>query len=119
MNRLITFSTMFGLLSMVILKANAVDQIPFNTQRTLCVAELISKDTNAQINLRSGAGVEQKIVGYGLPGDLVYILGNKPPEPDVAGDKQGKVWYRVGFPQSKAVGWIRQDFLKKYCTGTD
>ena len=42
--------------------------------------------------------------------DFVDLLSIFPPEADVREDSQGYLWYRVEFPQSKAVGWIRGDF---------
>ncbi len=99
--------------------AQALRGLPFEGQQTLCVARLTSQDANAQINLRAGAGTNQRLVGYGVPGDLVYVLGRRPPEPDFAKDSQGKTWQRVGFPSSRIMGWIREDFLVKYCTGND
>ncbi len=99
--------------------AQALRGIPFAGEQTLCVARLTSQDTDAQINIRTGAGTNQRLVAYGVPGDLVYILGRRPPEPDFAKDSQGKPWQRVGFPTSRITGWVRQDFLVKYCTGND
>ncbi len=99
--------------------AQALRGLPFSGEQTLCVARLTSQDANAQINIRAGAGTNQRLVGYGVPGDLVYILGRRPPEPDLAKDSQGKTWQRIGFPTSRITGWVRQDFLAKYCTGND
>jgi len=84
-------------------------------QRSICTATLIADSPSARINLRSGAGTNYKNQGYGLVGDFVYILSNSPPEADYREDSQGYIWYRVEFPKSKAMGWIRQDFLRLKC----
>lgn len=85
----------------------------FQGQQSLCIATLIAQNPNARINLRSGPGTYFESEGYGLVGDNVYILSKMPPEADYAEDRQGNLWYRVGFPRSGASGWIREDFLKR------
>jgi hypothetical protein len=93
----------------------ALAQSSFQRQRSICLAELRGNDPKTQINLRSGPSIDTENVGYGVPGDLVYLLSKNPPETDVATDNQGNNWYRVGFPASGASGWIRADFLVRYC----
>jgi len=90
-------------------------QSDFRGQQSLCTASLVANNPNARINLRSGPGTNFKSLGYGLVGDYIYILATNPPEADYAKDRQGYFWYRVGFPRSGAQGWIREDFLKKFC----
>lgn len=84
-------------------------------QRSICTATLTADSRSARINLRSGAGTNYSSRGYGLVGDFVYILSNSPPEADYRKDSQGYIWYRVEFPKSKAMGWIREDFLIRKC----
>ena len=90
-------------------------QYDFREQQSLCTATLIANNPNARITLRSGPGTNFKSLGYGLVGDYIYILSTTPPEADYAEDRQGYLWYRVGFPRSGAQGWMREDFLKKFC----
>lgn len=93
----------------------AFAQSPFQKERSVCIAELRGNDPKTQINLRSGPSTDKENVGYGIPGDLVYLLSKSPPEIDLATDNQGNTWYRVGFPSTGASGWIRADFLVRYC----
>ena len=102
-------------LSLAVFSTPVRAQYPQGAEKTFCVAELRSQDRQAQINLRSGPGTDRTIAGYGVPGDLVHILGSRPPEPDASKDSQGFLWYRVGFPHSGAVGWMRSDLLERYC----
>lgn len=81
---------------------------------------LVANDPNARITLRSGPGTNYPSRGYGLAGDLVYLLTEVgPPEVDMAPDNQGNTWFRVGFPSSGAIGWMREDFLSTYCEYAD
>jgi len=93
----------------------AIANEPFARQRSFCLGELRSQEPAARIQLRSGAGTDQPARGYGVNGDLVFLLAQRPPEYDTARDRQGKVWYRVGFPASKATGWVRSDLVRRYC----
>ena len=93
----------------------ALAQHTFPGDRSHCVATLTANNPNSRINLRSGAGTNYRYLGYGLVGDNVYVLTNRPPEYDYEFDNQGYGWIRVGFPVSGAQGWIREDFLNVEC----
>ncbi len=99
----------------IFITKSVLSQHSFSSERSLCTAILVAQVTNSRINLRSGPGTNYRNLGYGLVGDFVYILSSLPPEADFKKDQQGYLWYRVGFPKSGAVGWIRQDFLKFQC----
>ncbi|MEO1095785.1 MAG: SH3 domain-containing protein [Cyanobacteria bacterium J06638_28] len=104
-----------SLLSLGIFPALALAEYPSGIWRTFCVAELEAENSDARINLRAGPSTTYEIVSYGTPGDFVHLVTQNPPEPNIAEDSEGFLWYRVGFPKSKAVGWIRADFLQRYC----
>ncbi len=97
------------------LAPGAIVATPFAGQRSFCLGELRSQEPTARIQLRAEPGTDQPTRGYGVNGDLVFLLAQRPPEYDTARDRQGKVWYRVGFPASKAIGWVRSDLVRRYC----
>lgn len=66
---------------------------------------LTASDPNAQINLRENPSSSSRSLGYGLVGDRVVILSQ-------TRGTDGYWWYRVQFPQSRAVGWIRSDLIR-------
>lgn len=99
-----------------IIPATAVfAQSTFPGERSQCDAVLAARDPNSHITLRSGPGTNYRNLGYGLVGDRVYVLTDQPPELDYAIDRDGYGWYRVGFPNSGADGWIREDLLRLEC----
>lgn len=65
---------------------------------------LVAQDSNAQINVRDGPGLDSYNRHYGLAGDRVNIIGSTQ-------SSDGSVWYHVKFPVSGANGWIRGDFI--------
>ncbi len=69
---------------------------------------LVASEPDAEINIRSGAGLEYSAEHYGLPNDVVNLLANQ-------NDKEGAVWYQVEFPTSKDQGWLKSDFVKVNC----
>ena len=84
-----------------------VNQIP--KASALCsTGTLVASEPDAEINIRSGAGLEYSAEHYGLPNDVVNLLANQ-------NDKEGAVWYQVEFPTSKAQGWLKSDFVKVNC----
>ncbi len=87
----------------------------FSGQRSHCHALLQANDPGSRITLRAGPGTQHTSRGYGLVGDRVHVLTSTPPELDYSTDRQGYLWYRVGFPGSGASGWIRKDFLDLRC----
>jgi hypothetical protein len=97
--------------------ASAQSRIPKN-EMSYCAATLIGKTPGSRINLRSGPSTNYQEQGYGLVGDRVHLLrssGGTPQDLATAKDTQGSTWYRVGFPESGARGWIRQDFISREC----
>lgn len=61
-------------------------------------------DTGSQINVRSGPGTNYSLKHYGLGGDAVTGLNQRP-------GNDGYEWFFVQFDQSGAKGWIREDLL--------
>lgn len=66
---------------------------------------LTAADPNSQINLRQSANPGSRSLGYGLVGDRVEVLGE-------SRGTDNYVWYRVRFPVSGSVGWVRGDFVR-------
>jgi hypothetical protein len=96
----------------------------FSERDVFCgLARLIGKQPGSQITLRSGAGTNYPSQGYGLVGDRVAVLyldkRHNNIDHQLFYDSGGHVWYKVGFPKSRAVGWIRGDFVdvSSVCTG--
>lgn len=85
------------------------------TDVSYCSTTLRASNPKSQILVRQGPGQNYKIQHYGLPGDLVDILietpGGNPKKWAVRQDSQGYSWYKVGFRQSRATGWVRGDLL--------
>ena len=79
------------------------------SQPTTSTADAIlsASDTNAQINLRATPSVSSKLLGYGVAGDRVQVI-----QQAASADGDRKTWYQVQFPNSGAVGWIREDFMR-------
>ncbi|MGB7059785.1 MAG: SH3 domain-containing protein [Geitlerinemataceae cyanobacterium] len=98
-----------------IVPATAAFAEPTFPDRSHCDANLTANDPNSRITLRSGPGTDYRNLGYGLVGDRVYVLTNIPPELDYEFDRYGYGWYRIGFPDSGAEGWIREDLLSVDC----
>lgn len=95
-------------------------QYNFARERSQCIAELTANTPGSRITLRSGPSTNYTSLGYGLVGDIVYVLTEDgPPELDYGVDSAGATWYRVGFPGSGASGWIREDFLDMRCEYAD
>lgn len=72
-------------------------------------AILRANNPDSQINLRSAPTTNSRKLGYGLVGDSVTVLGR-------SRDNYGYTWYKVQFPRSKAIGWIRGDFVNPVTT---
>ncbi|PSB39449.1 IMS domain-containing protein [Aphanothece minutissima] len=75
---------------------------PPNQNETL--GWLTARDPAARINLRQQPGASGASLGYGLVGDQVTITGT-------ATGNDGQVWSFVRFPNGRAEGWIRSDFI--------
>ena len=67
-------------------------------------AILKANNPDSQINLRSAPTTNSRKLGYGLVGDSVTIL-------ERSRGSNGYTWYKVRFPRSQAIGWIRGDFI--------
>lgn len=65
---------------------------------------LTAASDTARINLRSEPSSDVPTRRYGLVGDRIIVQ-------DSAVDSNGNTWYKVEFQESKAVGWIRSDFV--------
>mgnify|MGYP002777190477 FL=1 len=86
----------------------------FAQARSGCEANLIAKDSYAQINVRSGPGTEYSSPHYGVVGDRVIILRGNVDGFAIARDRNGARWVKVEFSKSRARGWIRRDFLSGF-----
>lgn len=69
---------------------------------------LTANDPYAQINLRAQATIDSAVEGYGIPGDRVQLLQCVQ---DHDRYNSNLNWCQVQFPRSRAIGWIRSDFL--------
>ena len=86
--------------------------------RTSCELTLTARDRNAEINIREGAGLNFRIKHIGIVGDRVIILkGNSDLGLATQKDDEGYVWYKVQFPESQAIGWVRKDFTRNLACG--
>lgn len=69
-------------------------------------AQLVSKEPNSRINVRSHPSTRSKAKHFGYQGDAVTLLQKAKGEGDA-------LWYYLRFEQSKAEGWIREDFISR------
>lgn len=69
---------------------------------------LRANQPGSRINVRSDATLYSRAIAYGLAGDRVSILECRQ-DTDTAGSNLN--WCRVQFPVSRAIGWIRSDFI--------
>ena len=79
-----------------------------------CSTSLIAQERDARINIRHGPGTVYEAEHYGVVNDWVDIL-NRDGNPNVwmsGEDNEGYDWYQIGFPKSRAYGWVRGDFLQ-------
>lgn len=84
---------------------NQVGEISSLTPHGGSTGILMAEDASARINLREAPSTDIPTRRYGLVGDEVLILDNTI-------GKDGQNWYKVKFPGSGAVGWIRSDFVQ-------
>lgn len=66
---------------------------------------LHASNPDARIMLRSRPTISSPDRGYGLVGDKVKVL-------DTTQGSDNFTWYKVRFPESGAVGWIRGDLVR-------
>jgi hypothetical protein len=69
---------------------------------------LLTTNQGSQINIRSGPGIQQSSLHYGVVGDRVEILDS---QRENSSDIYSRRWHRVRFVESGAIGWVRGDFL--------
>jgi len=72
------------------------------------ISRLRSDNPGGRINVRSQPTINSSSPSYGLPGDPVRVI-QCVEDRDVRGS--GLNWCKVQFVQSKAVGWVRSDFI--------
>ncbi|MGI0487680.1 SH3 domain-containing protein [Pantanalinema rosaneae CENA516] len=72
------------------------------------VSTLKASSATARINVRSQPTVNSSSPSYGLPGDKVKVI-QCVRDQDTRGSDLN--WCKVQFVQSKAIGWIRSDFI--------
>ncbi len=72
------------------------------------ISTLRANDPNARINVRSQPTINSSSPSYGLPGDKVKVI-QCVKDQDTRGSDLN--WCKVQFVQSKAIGWIRSDFI--------
>ncbi|UBF26224.1 SH3 domain-containing protein [Kovacikia minuta CCNUW1] len=68
----------------------------------------LTASSGSRINVRSQPTVNSSTPSYGLPGDKVKVI-QCVQDRDTPGSDLN--WCKVQFVQSKAIGWIRSDFI--------
>jgi hypothetical protein len=73
------------------------------------ISTLRASGPNARINVRSQPTIHSNSPSYGLPGDKVKVIQCVQDR-----DRRGSDlnWCKVQFVRSKAIGWIRSDFIR-------
>ena len=117
------FSVLLGTSMLTVLSMNSVAiardtgaGVGYSSGRDVsyCSTSLTANERTAQINVRHGPGTVYEAEHYGLVNDWVDIL-NREGNPNVwmsGQDSDGYSWYQIGFPESRAYGWVREDFLQ-------
>lgn len=72
------------------------------------VSTLKASSSNGRINVRSQPTINSSTPSYGLSGDKVKVI-QCVKDQDTGGSDLN--WCKVQFVQSKAIGWIRSDFI--------
>ncbi len=72
------------------------------------ISTLRASNPNARVNLRARPTINANTSGYGLAGDKVKVIECVPDKDKPNSDLN---WCEVEFVGSKAVGWIRSDFI--------
>ena len=72
------------------------------------ISTLTARNPNSRINVRSQPTINSSSPSYGLPGDKVKVI-QCVKDQDTRGSDLN--WCKVQFVQSKAIGWIRSDFI--------
>lgn len=72
------------------------------------ISILRAADPNTRINVRTQPTIKSSAPQYGLPGDKVEVIKCVQDKDTQNSDLN---WCEVKFVKSKAVGWIRSDFI--------
>ncbi|MDJ0582681.1 SH3 domain-containing protein [Crocosphaera sp.] len=72
------------------------------------ISTLRANDSNSRINVRTQATINSSAPQYGLTGDQVRVLECVEDQDTIGSDLN---WCKVEFVKSRAVGWIRSDFI--------
>lgn len=72
------------------------------------ISTLRANNPRARINVRSQPTINSSSPHYGVPGDQVKVLQCVQDRDRRASDLN---WCKVQFVRSKAIGWIRSDFI--------
>ncbi len=79
-----------------------------------CSARLTARDPRSQINVRTGAGTGYPAPSYGPVGDQVQIMRGSVDGFVISTDHNGARWFKVRFPKSRVVGWVRCDLIGNF-----
>lgn len=72
------------------------------------ISTLRAASSGSRINVRSQPTIQSSVSQYGLPGDKVEVI-KCVQDKDTKGSDLN--WCQVKFVKSKAVGWVRSDFI--------
>jgi len=72
------------------------------------ISTLRASNPNSRINVRSQPTVNSSSPHYGVPGDKVKVIQCVKDQDRPGSDLN---WCKVQFVNSKAIGWIRSDFI--------
>jgi uncharacterized protein YgiM (DUF1202 family) len=72
------------------------------------ISTLRASSANTRINVRTQPTINASATQYGLPGDEVQVIECVQ---DRDSPKSDLNWCKVQFVKSKAVGWVRSDFI--------
>jgi hypothetical protein len=72
------------------------------------ISTLRASNPNARINVRSQPTINSSSPHYGIPGDKVKVI-QCVEDRDTRGSNLN--WCKVQFINSRAIGWVRSDFI--------
>jgi len=72
------------------------------------ISTLRASSPNTRINVRTQPTIKSNAPQYGLPGDKVKVIECVQDKDTPSSDLN---WCKVEFVKTKAVGWIRSDFI--------
>jgi hypothetical protein len=87
---------------------NQTGDISASPVATRSISTLKSKDPNGRINVRSQSTINSSSPSYGISGDKVKVIQCVKDQDNSGSDLN---WCKVQFVKSKAIGWIRSDFI--------